>query len=95
MPPAATVKADVLKDSGAGYQVNASLRPKAALAFLAALKVLSVFLSHKRSEDSYQGDGLSISFSLQPCAMHDNLGVPLESGARTVSSSHVTPDLMI
>jgi hypothetical protein len=47
MPPAATIKTDVLKDSGTGNQVNAGLRPKATLAFLAALKVFSVFLSHK------------------------------------------------
>ena len=89
MPPAATIKADVLKDRGTGNQVNAGLRPKATLAFLAALDVLSVFLSHKRSENRYEGDGLSISFSLQPVRLHDNLGFPLETGARnSVSSCH-------
>jgi hypothetical protein len=69
MPPAAAVKADVLKNSGAGHQVNPGLRPKAALAFLAALKVLDVFLCHKRLKNKYLDGDLSISLSLHPCAI--------------------------
>jgi hypothetical protein len=47
MPPAATVEADVLENGGAGYQVDASLCPKAALALLASLEAIDVFLSHE------------------------------------------------
>ena len=47
MPPAATVEADVLKNSGPRDEINTSLCPKATLAFLAAFKVLGVLLSHK------------------------------------------------
>lgn len=47
MPPAATVEADVLKNSGPCYEINTNLCPKATLAFLAAFKVLGVLLSHK------------------------------------------------
>lgn len=84
MPPATTIKADVLKDRGTGNQVNAGFRPKATLAFLAALKVLSVFLSHKSLRiDIKVTVCLSVSaYSL--VRLHGNLGFPLENEARTV-----------
>jgi hypothetical protein len=47
MPPAATVEADVLENCGSCYEVNTGLGTKTSLAFLAAFKVLGVFLSHK------------------------------------------------
>ena len=82
MPPAATIKADVLKDRGTGNQVNAGLRPKATLAFLTALNVLSVFLSHKSQRiDMKVTVCLSVSaYSL--VRLHDNLGFPLENRSR-------------
>lgn len=89
MPPAATIKADVLKDRGTGNQVNAGLRPKATLAFLTALDVFSVFLSHKSQRiDMKVTVCLSVSaYSL--VRLHDNLGFPLENRSRnSVSSCH-------
>ena len=94
MPPAATVEADVLKNRGSCDEVNTGLSAKAPLAFLAAFKVLGVFLSHKKLENRGLEHGLSISFSLHPCAIAYSLGFPL--GVRKQKAAWaVTPDRMI
>ena len=77
MPPAATVEADVLKNCGSCYEVNTGLSTKAALAFLAAFKVLGVFLSHKdQTIEVLSTVCLSVSAYIL-VRLHNSLGFPL------------------
>ena len=77
MPPAATVEADVLKNCGSCHEVNTGLGTKAALAFLAAFKVLGVFLSHKDQRiEVLSTVCLSVSAYIL-VRLHDSLGFPL------------------
>lgn len=88
MPPAATVEADVLKNSGSCYEVNPCLCPKAALAFLATFKVLGVFLSHKGKRIVFlKPVCLSVS-AYTLVRLRDNLGIPL--GGRQGQSARAT-----
>ena len=77
MPPAATVEADILKNCGSCYEVNTGLSAKAALAFLAAFKVLGVFLSHKDQRiEALSTVCLSVSAYIL-VRLHNSLGFPL------------------
>jgi hypothetical protein len=89
MPPAATVEADVLKNCGSCYEVNTGLSTKAALAFLAAFKVLGVFLSHKDQRiELLNMVCLSVSAYIL-VRLHDSLGFPLGVRRQEESSSWV------
>ena len=77
MPPAATVEADVLKNCGSCHEVNTGLSTKAALAFLAAFKMLGVFLSHKDQRiEVLSTICLSVSAYIL-VRLHNSLGFPL------------------
>jgi hypothetical protein len=89
MPPAATVEADVLKNCGSCYEVNTGFSTKAALAFLAAFKVLGVFLSHKDQRiELLNMVCLSVSAYIL-VRLHDSLGLPLGVRRQEESSSWV------